>query len=163
MMMPRLVLVAIITLTAMSAQAAERRDILPGEANWHRYRFYVVTSQIAVRQHITVLWDNAGAGLLIGVYDINNAAAPKLVALSAGNDRLAALDVGLLAGSYQLVIGAASAGTHYHLNSTYGLNELLFAQNVRPGMSAADIYMERLIEEDFAPYVARMAGAMTTR
>lgn len=157
----------VVVVVALSVTAAvhgsERRDISPGEANWHKYRIHVIsgTGQVAVRQHVTLLWDNPGTGMLLALYNTENPANPRLQAISAGNDRLAALDVGLLPGTYTLVIGAVVAGTHYHLNSTYGRDELLFQQPNGPlRMSATELFMDRLIEEDLAPHLARLAAAM---
>ena len=139
--------------------ASERRDINPGEANGHRYRFVAVTAGgVAVRQHITVSWENAGAGMLVAVYDVDNPASPSLVAISAGNDRLATLDIGLLAGSYQILIVAVSGSTHYHFNSTYGLNELLTPSALHS--APIDLFTDRLIAEDLAPYLAKLASSL---
>lgn len=159
-MLARLLLAVVVTFTlANSLHASERKDISPGEANWHRYRFYVVGSQVAVRQTVTILWDNAQSAMLVALYDTENASAPKLVAMSTGNDRLVTLDVGLLKGTYQLIVAAVSASTHYHLNVTYGNDELLFQQPNGPLQTPGDLFTNRLIGEDLGPHLARLSSA----
>jgi hypothetical protein len=160
-----LVRVVLIVMTAMTlvgpVEASERKDIAPGEANWHRYRFFVVGTEVSVRQTVTMLWDNTGAAMLVALYDTGNPAAPKLIALSTGNDRLVTLDIGLMKGTYQLIVAAVVQPTHYHLNVTYGNDELLFQQPNGPLQAPSELFSDRLISEDLAPYLARLREATT--
>jgi hypothetical protein len=163
-MITRILVVVVVALVcAVSLDASERKDITPGEANWQRYQFVVVTggSQVAVRQHVTVMWENAQTGMLVAIYNTENPASPRAQAISIGNDRFVALDVGLLPGTYQIVVAAVSAPTHYHLNSTYGEDELLFQQPNGPLRAPIDLFAERLIGEQLAPYLERLATAHT--
>jgi hypothetical protein len=157
-----LALIAAVLVCSSPAQASEKRDLYPGTENWHRYRFYVTsgTSAVAVRQNVTMLWDNTAAGTLLALYDTTDAASPDLIALSAGNDRAVSLDVGLLDGTYQLIIVGVVAPTHYHLNVIYSQNELIFQQPNGPFVGAGDEFSDRLIAEDLAPRLARLAAAM---
>lgn len=161
-MIKRVLVVILLALTLPGTVAgSERKDIAPGDANWHRYRFHVVTiGEVAVRQHITMLWDNPSTGIVLALYDTDDPAKPSLIALSAGNDRFVSLDVGLLEGSYQLIIAALSASTHYHLNVTYGRNELLFAQPNGPLSSTFQLFTDRLIAEQLQPSLEKLARAM---
>ena len=108
------------------AHASEKADLYPGTENWHRYGFVAVTlpGGISVPQKITVLWDNPQAGVFIIVVEPSDSDNP-IVASSIGNDRMVSLDLGLFAGSYEIVLVGVSAPTHYHMTVTYGRDELL--------------------------------------
>jgi hypothetical protein len=104
--------VVVFLLTSVRIDGSERHDITPGEANWHRFRFHVISgAAISVRQNITVSWDNPEAGMLIALFDVDDPTKPTVQAISAGNDRAVSLDIGLLDGSYQVVLTAVVAPT----------------------------------------------------
>ena len=155
------VVVALMAALASTLEASEKQDISPGQSNWHRYRFFVIaTGSVSVRQHVTVLWDNPAAGMLIAIYETSNPSSPRLTAISTGNDRFVSLDVGLLDGTYQVVGAAVSASTHYHLNVTYGSDELLFRQPNGPLGVQSELFTDRLMSEQLAPYLDRLSAAM---
>src|SRR5688572_3778753 len=154
-------LVLVCLVAPIGLHASERQDIAPGEANWHRYRFHVITTGVAVRQSITVSWDNQATGMLIAVFDVDDPTKPSLQAISVGNDRGVTLDLGLMDGSYQIVPSAVGASTHYHLNVTYGNDELLFRQPNGPLRAQIELVTDRRISEQLAPYLAKLTTATT--
>ena len=152
--------VFVFLVTSIRMDGSERQDIIPGEANWHRYRFHVIAgSAVAVRQNITVSWDNSATGMLIGLFDVDDATNPLLRAISTGNDRGVTLDIGLMDGSYQVVLGAVGAPTHYHMNVTYGNDELLFRQPNGPLRVQMELVTDRRISEQLAPHIAKLTAA----
>ena len=100
------VAVALVVVFTGQAHASEKEDLFPSTAtdssNWHRYRFYVsfFGDDVAVNEIFTLLWDTPGTGVLLAIFDTTDPADPELKAVSAGNDRMARLDIGLLEGTY---------------------------------------------------------------
>ena len=98
-----------VVVLAGTVHASEKRDLFPGTGNWHRYSFVaapsLLTGQIAVTQKVTILWDSPGTGVILSIIDLSNTTAP-IQALSAGSDRMVSLEIGLLAGTYEIwVVG----------------------------------------------------------
>ena len=79
--------------------------------------------------------------------------------ISIGNDRMARLEVGLLEGTYELVLITVGAPTHYHMNVSYGSDEFLLQQPNGQPFSAARQAEDLRLEEILAPYVRRLASA----
>ena len=158
----RVLVVGVVAMVLLSgsAQASEMQVIDPGQANWHRYRFFVFTAGVAVRQNVTVQWDNVGTGMLLAIYETSDPAAPSLIAISSGNDRHVSLDIGLTDGTYQLVVAAVVSPTQYHLNVTYGSDEFLFQQPNGPLAVPSDLFTDRLTGEQLAPHLARLTAAL---
>jgi hypothetical protein len=147
---------------------SERADLSPGEANWHRYSFTAVTpGQIAVRQNITVAWDNESAGVLVALFNRTDPANPTVQAISLGDDRLVVIDVSILAGSYEIVVGGVVASTHYHLTVSYGGREPLTrlsdgrptSATVTPASYMADLELETAL----APHLQRLGRLVAQR
>ena len=138
---------------------AEKGDLFPGTGNWHRYSFVVVPlGQVAVTQNIIMLWDTPGTGVLLSVIDPSNATVP-IQAVSFGHDRMVSLELGLAAGTYEIWIAGTTAPTHYHLNVSYGSDELLSQQPNVLRFSASRQADDLRVEALLAPYVQRLEQA----
>ena len=112
-----------------------------------------------MRQVITLLWDDPGTGVLVSVVDPTSTTAP-LLGVSSGNDRMVSLELGLVAGSYEIWVSGVLNPTHYHMNVTYGVDELLFRRPDGGPFSAARQVNDLRIEEILAPHVARLKQAV---
>lgn len=157
-------IVLALTLLSGSAHASEKGDLIPGTENWHRYRFHVLTpalGEIAVQQTVAVQWDAPGAAIVLAIYDTSDPLSPEVMALSTGDDRRVTINVGLMDGTYQIIVAGVLEPTHYHMNVTYSRDELLFRQPNGPFLTAAAESADLRIEESLAPYVARAAAAMS--
>ena len=149
----RLSLVTLIVVLASSVVAAsEKADLYPGEANWHRYRFTIAPAVTEVRTAIAVnlAWDTPETGVLIAVLSVDRG---TITAISTGDDRYARLDVGLLRGTYELIVIGVQAPTHYHLT--------MQGPRLTRGRDGAfapstDLFSERLVAERLAPEVAQL-------
>ena len=160
------VALALTILLTGSAQASEKVDLFPStstdSSNWHRWQFFVIPFEgVAVEQIITVLWDTPDTAVLLAIYDTTDPTDLKVEAISIGNDRMARLEVGLLEGTYELVVIGLNAPTHYHMNVTYNSDEFLFRQPNRQPFSAARQSSNLQLEESLAPYVRRLEQAVS--
>jgi hypothetical protein len=164
-----LTLLAAVVLLAVAstAMASEKRDIYPGTENWHRFRFFVFpisldenVTAVAVQQSISVLWDNPPAAMLMAIYDTTDPADLTIEAISVGNDRQALLEIGLMEGTYELVLATVGAPTHYHMNVLYGSDEFLFQQPNGTSFSASQQASDLEMESMLAPYVRRLEQAV---
>ena len=146
--------------------ASEKEDLFPStstdSSNWHRYRFYVSNfgSDLATNEVFTLLWDNPAAAVLLAIYDTSEAANPELVALSVGNDRLARIEVGLMDGTYQLIVIGVAEPTHYHMNAIYAPDESIFRQPDGQPFNVITQTTDLQIEKLLAPRVRQLEKAV---
>jgi hypothetical protein len=163
-MLKRIALISLAALVLMPAptHASEKADLFPGIENLHRWRFIAIPitalGQIAVIQTITVQFDSPAAGVLMFLENRTDPLNVTTEAISIGSDRMATLEIGLLAGTYEIVIVGVVAPTHYHLNVTYTADELLFGGPTAPTFDPARQASDLEQEASFAPYVERLAG-----
>ena len=72
---------------------------------------------------------------------------------------MVSLELGLAAGTYEIWIAGTTAPTHYHLNVSYGSDELLSQQPNVLRFSASRQADDLRVEALLAPYVQRLEQA----
>lgn len=154
------VAVVLLASTVRTADAAITADLFPGQQNWHRFTFVVVplAGDVSVKQAVTLQWDNPDAGVIVTVVDPSS--TTPILGISAGNDRLAILELFLLAGSYQIWVSGVAAPTHYHMNVDYGTPEILGRLPDGVPFDAAREAATLRVEELLVPVVDRLAQAV---